>query len=102
VQPHRFYKSKQWQRLRTVQLANHPWCAFCLAVGVQTKADTVDHITPHRGDANLFFRGALQSLCHACHSSTKQHHERSRSVGHDINGYPRDPNHPSYRRPRVG
>jgi len=86
--PHRFYKTRQWAALRAQQLGREPWCAFHLRLGKYVKADTVDHVTPHKGDAEAFFHGALQSLCHACHSSTKQHQERSRSLGYDINGYP--------------
>jgi 5-methylcytosine-specific restriction protein A len=55
-----------------------------------------DHVTPHRGDAGLFFDGPVQSLCQRCHNGLKQRIEK---VGYDnacdITGRPIDPNHPS-------
>lgn len=40
-------------------------------------ATVVDHIQPHRGDMNIFWReGNHQSLCRSCHNSAKQKLER--------------------------
>ncbi|WP_189426952.1 HNH endonuclease [Devosia pacifica] len=37
-----------------------------------------DHITPHRGDDQLFWdRTNWQALCAHCHNSTKQRQERT-------------------------
>lgn len=65
----RLYNSHYWQVRREAQLAREPWCAECLRHGVYTPATDVDHIEPHEGDPIKFFNGALQSLCHADHSS---------------------------------
>lgn len=83
-----WYKTAAWQRLRGKVLGREPLCRFCRRVGILTQADTVDHITPHRGDMGKFFDGAnLQSLCRSCHSSTKQKIEkRGREIGCDRNG----------------
>lgn len=46
-----------------MHLARHPLCAEC-----QAAATIVDHVTPHRGDPNLFWDAAnWQSLCKRCH-----------------------------------
>ncbi|WP_262568948.1 HNH endonuclease [Agrobacterium tumefaciens] len=38
-----------------------------------------DHITPHKGDRDLFFDAQnLQTLCKPCHDTVKQREERSR------------------------
>ncbi len=64
-----------WQKRRAAQLAAEPLCAYCRAEGRTTAATVADHITPHRGDPQLF-RGPLQSLCATCHSGRKQREER--------------------------
>lgn len=92
----RWYKTTRWQRRRDTQLRHQPLCAMCEARGRITAATVADHVTPHRGDEHLFFRGELQSLCDACHSGAKQSEERigySKAVGED--GFPIDPRHPS-------
>ena len=58
----------EWRKARTAFLHAHPFCAECMKRGVFTKATVVDHITPHRGDYNLFWdRSNWQSLCKGCH-----------------------------------
>ena len=62
------YGTARWQRLRKQVLAAHPFCEECLKAGRYTKADTIDHIVPHRGNPDLFFEpGNLQALCKSCH-----------------------------------
>lgn len=57
-----------WRDARLAFLADHPLCAQCEREGRLTGADVVDHITPHRGDAGLFWdEGNWQSLCKRCH-----------------------------------
>ena len=62
------YKTTQWRAIRLQWLAANPWCARC-----EKPAVDVDHIEPHGGDVLRFWdatlRGALQSLCKACHRS---------------------------------
>ena len=63
----------KWQQAREGFLAKHPLCAHCQAKGLVTVATDVDHIIPHRGDMDLFWRRSnWQSLCHPCHSIKTQ------------------------------
>lgn len=58
-----------WQRVRLGFLAQNPLCVICAATGRVTAANVVDHITPHKGDMNLFWDSAnWQALCKPCHS----------------------------------
>ena len=57
-----------WVQRRSDQLIAEPFCRSCAARGTRTRATEVDHITPHRGNVELFMHGDLQSLCHVCHS----------------------------------
>lgn len=57
---------------------DNPACEFCHARGEFTAAEVVDHIKEHKGSEALFFDPFnLQSLCKACHDSTKQRMEKS-------------------------
>src|SRR5215467_12509023 len=67
-----FYTTARWRRLRKFQLMQHPLCKFCLERGIVTRANVVDHVTPHRGDWTDFITGELQSLCEPCHNSVKR------------------------------
>ena len=50
--------------------AAHPLCVHCYMEGIIKQADEVDHIIPHRGDADLFWdERNWQSLC-------REHHAR--------------------------
>jgi 5-methylcytosine-specific restriction endonuclease McrA len=90
-----FYKTARWQRLRKLQLIQHPLCKFCLQRGIVTRANVVDHVRPHRGDWTDFITGELQSLCASCHDSAKRQIElRGYSCDVGVDGYPIDPNHP--------
>ena len=62
------YSSARWQKIRRMQLFNEPMCAECLKRGRFTPATECDHIHPHRGDPDRFYRGPFQSLCKPCHS----------------------------------
>lgn len=57
-----------WAERRRDQLVREPWCRECARHGLRIPATDVDHVVPHRGDVELFCHGALQSLCHSCHS----------------------------------
>lgn len=60
-----FYQSQQWRKLRTQALEKTPFCCIC---GATTNL-SVDHITPPRGNEELFFDPYnLQVLCSACHN----------------------------------
>ncbi|MDG3183578.1 HNH endonuclease [Streptococcus suis] len=58
----------QWTKSRLRYLKVHPLCVHCKAKGQLTKATVVDHITPHRGDQELFWNQTnWQALCKSCH-----------------------------------
>ena len=57
-----------WQKARAAYLATHPLCRHCQAKGLTTAAAVVDHVTPHRGDMELFWDpDNWQPLCTTCH-----------------------------------
>ena len=59
---------RKWKAARDDFLKRHPLCAKCYQEGKLTPATVVDHITPHRGDAALFWdESNWQPLCKACH-----------------------------------
>lgn len=58
----------RWNKARLRFLKVHPLCVQCKANGRLTKARVVDHITPHRGDKELFWdENNWQALCKSCH-----------------------------------
>lgn len=63
----RWYYSAPWQRLRDHVLRSAAWtCAGCGHVVLELD---VDHITPHRGNPQVFWnRANLQALCKTCHA----------------------------------
>lgn len=67
---------RRWQRIRKVHLAEHPWCARCLAQGIYREAAEVHHKERHEGDRKKFYEGPFDSLCKPCHSS-----ETAKEVG---------------------
>lgn len=68
----------EWQVERAAYLIAHPLCVHCDALGLIVPATIVDHITPHRGNAILFWdQRNWQSLCATCHSRWKQKMENS-------------------------
>jgi 5-methylcytosine-specific restriction protein A len=80
-----------------MQMRIEPTCRFCAAKGITTPAQVADHVTPHRGNSDLFWFGELQSLSWSCHSATKQQLEVSgfsKEIGPD--GWPVDCRHPVY------
>ena len=63
----RGYGSK-WQRISKAYLHKHPLCVKCLANGKYISSSVVDHITPHRGNMELFWNQSnWQALCKPCH-----------------------------------
>ena len=59
---------RKWKEAKARFLANHPLCAQCRMDGLVRGADTVDHVTPHKGDESLFWDEAnWQALCKRCH-----------------------------------
>jgi len=89
----RLYLNPAWRQRRARQLAREPWCAYCLRDGKEVRASVADHVVPHRGDAGLFWTGALQSLCMSCHGSAKQREETPVIGAIGTDGWPTDPRH---------
>jgi len=59
----------RWRRARAYFLRHNPLCAECERQGRPKPATIVDHIKPHRGDADLFWDvDNWQALCATCHS----------------------------------
>ena len=96
------YNNRKWRRRRAVQLKVEPLCRICQAQGRIEPAVEVDHIKPHRGDANEFFCGEIQSLCRKCHRAKtidEQRQKRGRwakgwAVG--VDGMPVSRDHPAW------
>ena len=64
----KFYWSTTWRRLRKIQLRKHALCEICLEDGLQTVANTCDHIDPTWETWEEFIKGPFQSLCETCHN----------------------------------
>src|SRR5262245_60712031 len=95
----KLYNSKRWKIRQAQQLQEHPLCAMCLLDNRVTAARVADHVTPHRGNVELFYDGVLQSLCLTHHNRTKQQIEQRGFHSHvDVTGKPIDENHPANRR----
>lgn len=57
-----------WRRARAAFLMDHPLCEECRREGRLTPATVVDHITPHKGNRELFWNEKnWQALCKSCH-----------------------------------
>lgn len=70
-----WYADRAWRAKRAAHLAKEPLCRYCAKAGRLTPGDVVDHIEPHKGDRQKFWKGELMTLCHTCHSSVKQREE---------------------------
>ena len=98
----KLYGSEHWRRRAKAQMRQEPLCRMCLANSKVTPAQVADHIEKHGGNFNKFRLGALQSLCAACHNSTKNIIEKrgyDPAIGAD--GWPLDPRHPVYQRGKA-
>lgn len=69
INEHHHLYGTQWQKLRLMVLREQPLCVECQKIGRLTVATVLDHITPHKGDMDLFYRrDNLQQLCATCHN----------------------------------
>lgn len=75
------YGTARWQAVRAHQLAAEPLCRMCLAEERVVAAVVCDHVEPHRGDVDRFWRGPFQSLCKPHHDSAKQREDLSAAGG---------------------
>src|SRR3954454_5451540 len=67
-----WYGKRRWKKRSARQLQQHPLCVMCLNKGLVIPARVADHIKKHNGDPQMFWLGALQSLCAECLSSSKR------------------------------
>jgi 5-methylcytosine-specific restriction endonuclease McrA len=89
-----WYSTARWKKKRAHQLAISPLCCMCQQMGRLTAATVADHVVPHKGNADLFWDGELQSLCRHCHDGAKRHLEATGKLrGSAVDGTPLDPNH---------
>lgn len=66
----------QWEQYRKRFLLQHPLCVHCESLGRITAATIVDHIVPHHGNVELFWKqDNHQSLCKCCHDGWKAQQE---------------------------
>ena len=58
-----------WRRYRQAFLIKSPLCVECTKQGLIREATVVDHITPHKGNKDIFWdESNHQSLCIRCHN----------------------------------
>ncbi len=97
-----WYASARWRDLRTKALKRDMFtCQRCGCLLVTTNrhhphAAVVNHKTPHRGNAKLFFDlKNLEAVCKTDHDALIQREEaRGYAIGSGLDGMPVDPNHP--------
>ena len=59
------YKSGDWIEYSRKFLSYNPKCYSC-----GNKSEATDHLTPHKGDENLFWKlDNMIPLCHKCHNT---------------------------------
>jgi 5-methylcytosine-specific restriction endonuclease McrA len=86
---HALYNNPRWIVRRRQQLQKQPLCQYCLLQGYTVPATVADHITPHKGDLDLFWHGALQSLSKHCHDKFKYQIEKHGHTSRvDVHGAP--------------
>ena len=86
---HALYNNPRWVARRRQQLQQQPLCQYCLALGYTVAATVADHVIPHKGDLNIFWHGALQSLCKPCHDKWKYQIEKhGYTTQVDVHGAP--------------
>lgn len=71
----------RWAKASAGRLKRHPVCEYCEAgafgPACVSAAELTDHLYPHRGDRDLFWRADLWvSACASCHNGPKQTAER--------------------------
>ena len=82
----------RWERARADFLASNPLCVYCQKRGRMTLAEVVDHIVPHKGDLELFWKeDNWQALCTECHNGDKKRIEHGgKPKGCGVDGWPID------------
>lgn len=68
--------TRQWRLASKRFLKCNPLCRQCTLEGRTKLAECVDHIKPHRGNQDLFWRTTnWQPLCKRCHDAKTQRGE---------------------------
>jgi 5-methylcytosine-specific restriction protein A len=93
---HYLYNNSKWVRLRELVLKEQPLCVICRQHNEVKASDTVDHITPHKGNKELFWdRQNLQALCSSCHNTIKREIEtKGYYTAFNEEGWPVSSEHP--------
>lgn len=69
IREQKFYKSKEWKKLREHKRSINPLCEECLLVGMATPMDVADHIIEIKDDwSRRLDLSNLMSLCYECHN----------------------------------
>ncbi len=77
--------NRRWRRASRSYLRNHPQCAHCPCA-----ATVVDHVTPHKGDYDLFWAASnWQPLCKPCHDTKTATHDGG--FGREVTTAPTSP-----------
>lgn len=82
----KLYGQAEWQKIRARQLSKYPLCARCKHEGKVTAAVAVDHVFPHKRDADAFKVNLWQSLCISCHTRKTQEENKGRYIHYTDRG----------------
>jgi 5-methylcytosine-specific restriction endonuclease McrA len=75
---HALYHTARWSKERRLFLQLHPLCRPCMQAGRLTGATQVDHVIPHKGNYEAFFRlENWQPICASCHSRKTQREQQA-------------------------
>lgn len=79
----KWYTSKQWKSIRAFVISRDQFiCGICKTFIKVGEEIAVDHIVPHRGNADLFFNpDNCQSAHKDCHDRKTQNEERQIPLG---------------------
>jgi 5-methylcytosine-specific restriction protein A len=82
----KLYATAFWKKQRIAQLSKTPLCQACLLEGRVVEAVAIDHIFPHRQDANKFKSNLFQSLCVPHHTLKTQEENNGKYLYYSPNG----------------
>ncbi|CAB4133800.1 hypothetical protein UFOVP263_7 [uncultured Caudovirales phage] len=68
----KLYSTAAWRNQRKAQLSKSPLCVACLLEGKVVSAEHIDHVFPHRQNAERFRKNLYQSLCPSHHTLKTQ------------------------------
>lgn len=91
-----FYGSTDWHKVRAqVRKRDGYKCVWCRADVKGNGTSRVDHIVPLKlAPERALDLSNLQTLCIKCHESVKKRDENSPARGTNLDGTPKDPDHP--------